>query len=127
MSSYNVTFQLVDSPIDESKPGGTIPGDKLREAFREFPFEAQVKKAESMAGNATFPTISFKRQSDGQEIAVWTEDAKRFDLCLVHEGKKSFVNNQSKEEVEGILTRFQTESVTDICPKARGFWQRLFR
>jgi hypothetical protein len=124
MNSYDVTFQLVDSPVDESKPGGAIPGDKLVEAFREFPFEAQVKKGESMAGDATFPTISFRRQSDGQEIAIWTDDATRFDLCLVNAGQKSFINNRSRQEVEGILTRFQTESVTDIRPKR--FWQRLF-
>jgi hypothetical protein len=125
MNSYDVTYQLVDSPIDESKPGGTIAADRLIEAFQGFPFAEEVKKAEAMNdGAATFPTITFRRKSDGEEIAIWTDDASRFDLCFVHGARKKFLNSQSKEDVEAILNRFQTESVLAIQP--RSFWSRIF-
>jgi hypothetical protein len=124
VNSYDVTFQLVDSPTDESQPGGSIAADALIEAFQKFPFAEEVKRAEAMKARATFPTITFKRQSDGEQVAIWTDDAKRFDLCFVHDGKKRFLNNQSKEEVEAILSRFKTESVLAIRP--RSFWSRLF-
>lgn len=124
MNSYDVTFQLVDSPVDESRPGGTIGADKLIEAFREFPFADEIKRAQAMTDVATFPTITFKRQSDADEVAIWTDNADRFDLCFVHDRKKRFLNNRSKEEVEAILNRFRTESVLTIPP--RSFWWNLF-
>ena len=124
MNSYNVTFQLVDSPTDESKPGGTITADKLIQAFQSFPFAEEVKRAETIKDGATFPTITFKRKSDDEEIAIWTDNASLFDLCFVHGARKRFLNNQSKEQVEGILDRFQTESVLAIQP--RSFWSRIF-
>ena len=125
MNSYDVTYQLVDSPIDESKPGATIAADRLIEAFQGFPFAEEVKKAETMKdGAATFPTITFRRKSDGDEIAIWTDNASRFDLRFVHGARKKFLNSQSKEEVEAILHRFQTESVLAIQP--RSFWSRIF-
>jgi hypothetical protein len=52
MNSYDVTYQLIDSPIDESKPGGTIAADRLIEAFQGFPFAEEVKKAETMKDGA---------------------------------------------------------------------------
>ena len=125
MNSYDVTFQFVDSPTDESRPGGTIAADRLIDAFQKFPFADEIKRAQTMRDGATFPTITFKRQSDGEEIAICTDDADRFDLCFVADRKKRFLNNQSKEEVETILGRFQTESVLAIQP--RSFWSRLFR
>jgi len=124
VNSYDVTFQLVDSATDESHPGGTIAADGLIEAFQKFPFAGEVKRAEAMKDGATFPTITFKRQSDSEEVAIWTDDAKRFDLCFVHDRKKRLLNNQSKEEVEAILSRFKTESVLAIQP--RTFLSRLF-
>jgi hypothetical protein len=124
VNSYDVTFQLVDSPVDESQPGASIGADALIEAFEKFPFAEQVKRAETMKDGATLPTITFKRQSDGEEVGVWTEDAKRFDLCFVHDGKKRFLHNQSKEEVEVILSRFKMESVLAIQPHS--LWLRLF-
>ena len=77
-----------------------------------------------MKAGATFPTITVKKQSDGEEVAIWTVDAKRFDLCFVHDRKKRFLNNQSNGEVETILSRFKTESVLAIQP--RSFLSRLF-
>jgi hypothetical protein len=124
MNSYDVTFQLVDSAMDESKPGGTIAADRLIEAFQSFPFAEEVKRAKTIKNGATFPTITFRRNSDGEEIAIWTDDASRFDLCFVHGARKKFLNSQSKEEVEVILNRFQTESVLAIQP--RSFWSRMF-
>ena len=116
---------LVDSPIDERKPGGSIAADRLIEAFQGFPFAEEVKKAETMKdGAATFPTITFRRKSDGDEIAIWTDNASRFDLCFVQGARKKFLNRQSKEEVEAILHRFQAESVLAIQP--RSFWSRIF-
>jgi|ERR1041385_7002570 hypothetical protein len=126
MNTYDVSFQFVDSPRDQSKPGSTIPADRLIDAFRDFPFADEIKRADTVAGGPTLPTISFKRKSDGEEIAVWTEDALRFDLCLVGGGEKAFVNNRSKEEVEMMLSRFATESIAQIRPPKRGFFQRLF-
>ena len=118
MNSYDVTFQLVDSPTDQSKPGGTVAADRLIEAFRGFPFAEEVKRAESIKDGATFPTITFRRNSDGEAIAIWTSNAKQFDLCFVHGAGKRFLNHQSKEEVEAILDRFQTESVLVIQPRS---------
>ncbi|HKP03919.1 MAG TPA: hypothetical protein VJU77_11245 [Chthoniobacterales bacterium] len=125
MNFYDVTVQLVDSSVDESGPGGEIAADKLVEAFHKFPFAEEVARGLAMEDGVTFPTIIFKRQSDAEEIAIWTENADRFDLCFVHGGKKRFLNNQSKDEVETILCRFATESVLAIQP--RSFWSRLFR
>ena len=124
MNSYDISFQLVDSATNESKPAGTITGDRLVQAFREFPFAQEVRRGEAMKDGATFPTITLKRKSDNDEVAIWTDDAKRFDVCFVHNGKKKFLNNQSSEEIEVILARFKTESVLAIQP--RSFWSRLF-
>jgi hypothetical protein len=77
-----------------------------------------------MKGGATFPTITFRRKSDGEEIAIWTDDAILFDLCFVHGERKKFLNSQSKEEVEAILNRFHPESVLAIQPPS--FWSRIF-
>ncbi len=125
MNTYKVSFQLVDSPVDESQPGGEIPAEALVGAFRDFPFADEVKRAETVKDGATFPTIIFERQSDGEEIAVWTDNAKRFDLCFTRNGNKRFLNKRSKEDVEAILLRFRTDSVVEICPK-KSLWQRLF-
>ena len=124
MNAYDVTFQLVDSAVTESAPGGTIAADKLIEAFQRFPFAEEVARGQSMMDGATFPTITFKRQSDGEEVAIWTDDAKRFDLCFVRDRKKKFLNSRSKEEVEAILNRFRTESVLTIAPPS--LWSSLF-
>ena len=124
MSDFEVTIQLVDSPTDESRSAGRIPADGLIDAFRSFPFESEVQRGLALPNGATFPTINFRRASDDEEIAVWTDDAKRFDLCFVREGRKRFLNNQSKEAVETILQRFMSESVADIQP--RSILQRLF-
>jgi hypothetical protein len=113
MSSFDVTFQLVDSPVDKSESGGSVAGDALVGVFREFPFAKEIARAKE---GATFPTITFRRQSDGEEVAVWTVDDEKFDLCFVKNGKKSFLNNRSKAQVEEILVRFRTESVDAIRP-----------
>ncbi len=125
VNSYDVSFQLVDSAVTESTPGATIAADKLIEAFQKFPFVEEVARGQTMDDGATFPTITFRRQSDGEEITIWTDNADLFDLCFVHEGRKRFLNNQSKGEVEAILRRFATESVLAIQP--RSLWSRLFR
>jgi hypothetical protein len=113
MNSYEVTYQLVHSPIDESKLGGTIAADRLIEAFQGFPFAEEVKKAEMMKdGAATFPTITFRRKSDGEEIAIWTDNATRFDLCFVHGARKKFLNRQSKEEANSESVREQAGAIS---------------
>jgi hypothetical protein len=97
MNTFDVTFQLVDSPVDKSVPGGSIGGDALVGVFRDFPFANEIARAKE---GATSPTIAFKRQSDGEEIAIWTENAETFELALVKDGKWSFLNNRSKAQVE---------------------------
>ncbi len=121
MSSFDVTFQLVDSPVDKSENGGSVAGDGLVGVFRDFPFAKEIARAKE---GATFPTITFRRQGDGEEVAVWTDNAELFDLCLVKDGKKSFLNKRSKAQVEEILLRFRTESVDAIRPPS--LWRKLF-
>jgi hypothetical protein len=121
MSTFEVTFQLVDSPLDKGESGGVVGGASLVGVFRDFPFAKEIARAKQ---GATFPTITFKRQSDGEVVAVWTVDAQNFDLCLVKDGKRSFLNNQKKEEVETILTHFDSESVVAIRPPS--LWRRIF-
>ncbi|MDP1578832.1 MAG: hypothetical protein Q8M02_01050 [Candidatus Didemnitutus sp.] len=121
MSSFDVTFQLVDSPVDKSESGGSVAGDGLVGVFRDFPFAKEIARAKE---GATFPTIMFRRLSDGEEVSVWTIDDKQFDLCFVKNGKKSFLNNRSKDQVEEILIRFRTESVDAIRPPS--LWRKLF-
>lgn len=121
MSGFEITFQLVNSPIDKSESGCVVSGESLVGAFRDFPFAAEIARAPE---GATFPTITFKRQHDGEEVAVWTVDTVNFDLCFVKDGKKSFLNNRKKNEVEDILTRFRSESVLAIRPPS--LWRRIF-
>ncbi len=121
MSSFDVTFQLVDSPIDKSESGGSVADEGLVGVFRDFPFAKEIARAKE---GATFPTITFRRQSDGEEVSVWTIDDEKFDLCFVKNGKKSFLNNRSKVQVEEILLRFRTESVDAIRPPS--LWRKLF-
>ena len=123
MNIYDVTYQFVDSPIDESKSGGSIPAPGLVEAFRNFPYAEEIKRASGLS-SPTFPTITFRRQSDGEEIAIWTTDTEEYDLCFVMNGKKWFLNSQRKEAVEAILTRFSTESIGVISPPS--WWRRIF-
>lgn len=121
MSSFEVTFQLVDSPVDKSASGGTVGGDSLVGTFRDFPFAKEIARAKK---GATFPTITFRRMSDSEKVAVWTDNADTFDLCLVKDGKKSFLNSRSKDQVEEILTRFRSESIATIRPPS--LWRRIF-
>jgi hypothetical protein len=120
MNTFDISCQLVDSPTDQSTPAGSVDADRLIPEFRKFPFAEEVKRAEKLKGDVTFPTLIFKRQSDGEEIAIWTNNTTRFDLCLTHDSTKSYLKDQTKEQVESVLSRFQTESVLDIQP-ARSF------
>jgi hypothetical protein len=124
MNSYDVSFQLVDSPTDQRKSAGSVDADGLVPEFRKFPFADEVKRAETLKGDITFPTLIFKRQSDGEEISIWTDNGTWFDLCLVHDSTKSYLSHQTKKEAESILSRFQTESVLDIQPARPGFDDR---
>lgn len=124
MNTYDVRFQLVDSPRDQSRLAGSVDADGLVPEFRKFPFAKEVKRAKTLKGDITFPTLIFKRQSDGEEIAIWTDNATRFDLCLVHDSTKTYLNHQTKEQVESVLSRFQTESVLDIQPARPAFDDR---
>lgn len=121
MSSFDVSFQLVDSPVDKSESGGSVNGDGLVGVFREFPFAKEIARAQD---GATFPTLSFRRLSDGEEVAVWTTDDQQFDLCLMKNGKKWFLNRRSRRQVEEILVRFRNESVVAIRPPS--LWRKLF-
>jgi hypothetical protein len=123
MSAFDVRFQFVDSPVEKSAPGGTVPADGLVDAFRAFPYAEEIQRARAMT-SATFPTLIFRRQSDGEEIAIWSTDAEVFDLCFVKDGKKWFSNSRAKPEVESILARFATESLEAISP--RGWWKKIF-
>jgi hypothetical protein len=120
MNTYNVRFQLVDSPADQSKSGGSVDDDGLVSEFRKFPFADEVKRAETIKGDVNFPTLTFKRESDGEEIAIWTENAERFDLCLVRDSTRNYLRNQTKAEVEAILVKFKTASLLDLHPVRRG-------
>ncbi len=125
MTEFEITMQLVDSPVDQSQSGGSMPADKLVEAFHAFPFADEIKRAEGMDG-ATFPTITFIRKSDREEIAIWTDDAVSYDMHLKSGSFSRFVNSQTPAQVEGMLVRFTSESVAEIAPKKKGLWGRLF-
>ena len=121
MSGFDYTFQLVDSPVDKSESGGVVSGAELVRTFHDFPFAGEIARAKE---GATFPTVVFKRQSDGEQLSIWTVDDERFDLCLEKGGKKWFWNNREKTEVDDILTRFQNESLAAIHPP--GLLRRIF-
>lgn len=121
MSCFDVTFQLVDSPVDRSESGGSVASDGLVGVFHDFPFAKEIERAKE---GATFPTITFRRQSDGEEVAVWTDNAEMFDLCFVKDGKKSFLTNRTKSQVADILARFRAESVDAI--RSPSLWRKLF-
>jgi hypothetical protein len=123
MNSYDVSFQFVDSPVEKSTPGGSVPADGLVDAFRAFPYAEEIQRAKTLT-SATFPTLILRRQSDGEEISIWSIDAEVFDLAFVKNGKKWFSNSRSKSDVESILSRFTAESLDRISPP--GLWRKIF-
>jgi len=114
MNNYNVRIQLVDFRANQSRPAGTVDEDGLVGEFRKFPFASELKRADDLKGDITFPTITFKRESDDEEIGIWTDDAERFDLCLTRSATKKFLRSLTAPEVEDVLAQFRTKSVLDI-------------
>jgi hypothetical protein len=114
MNNYAVRHQLVDFRENQSRPAGTVDEDGLVSAFLNFPFASEVKRAEDLKGDITYPTITFKRESDGEEMGIWTDDAERFDLCLTRNSTKQFLRSLTAPEVEDVLAQFKTKSVIDI-------------
>lgn len=117
MNYYSVRYQLVDMPANESRSAESVSDDGLVTEFRKFPYASELKRAEKLKGDITLPTLTFKRESDGEEIGIWTEDAARFDLCLIRDSKKKFLRSRTAPEVEDVLEQFKTKSVLEIEAK----------
>jgi hypothetical protein len=117
MNNYSVRHQLVDFRANQSRPAGTVDEEGLVSAFLNFPFASELKRAEDLKGDITYPTITFKRESDGEEMGIWTDDAERFDLCLTRNATKKFLRSLTAPEVEVVLAQFKTKSVPEIVLK----------
>jgi hypothetical protein len=113
MDTFDVSYQLIDSPVDRAIPDGSVAEDELLPRFQKFPFAEQIKASERRKGECTYPTLTFKRQSNGDTLAIWTSDAESFDLCLIRDSQKEFLKNKTKEEAQSILAQFGANSLPE--------------
>lgn len=114
VNNFSVKYQLVDFRANQSRDGGKVDEAGLIAEFQKFPFASELDRADSLKGDITLPTLTFKRERDGEEVGIWTEDAAGFDLCLVSGSKKKFLRSLTAEEVEDVLAQFKTKSVLEI-------------
>ena len=102
---YSHSVQLVHFRHDQVEERGEVSAEGAVSAFREFPFEEQIRQAETLP-SPTFPTVSFRSQSDGSVLAVWSLEPGLYEVYLEADGKKVTAETTDAQYVEQAIRSF---------------------
>jgi len=102
---YTYNIQKVDFFSDQIEEMGKINLQSTIKVFQEFPFEAQMKKANQMEMTSCAPTITYKC-SDNRRLGIWTQDNKGFFMYYENGGEQYaefYLPNSYDENPEGYV------------------------
>ena len=131
---YTDDVQLVHFHYDQVEPRGRVDAEGAVAAFRNFPFEEQLRQAASLP-EPTFPTITFRCEDDGAVLSIWSLELGQYEVYKELAGANVTAEMDDAARVEAAIRDFFAGSRDELFEhlagtkgavvRGRGIWGRI--
>ena len=132
MFTYDV--QLPEFDCDQVKEMGPIDQAGAIEAFRVFPFEELISKADALGDDATAPTMIFRSALDGSSLWYCMRSSDYREVYMEYDGQTVTVGPINESFMVDAIRSFFSANREDLYERLckhpdavtqRGLWKRL--